>query len=256
MHVLVLGGTTEASALAQRLAHDTRIVVTLSLAGRTGTPVLPVARTRIGGFGGAQGLARWLGENRIGALVDATHPFAARISANAVAAADAAGVPLLSLLRPPWQQREGDTWIGVPHVQAAAQALGEKPRRVFLTIGRQEVAAFRAAPRHFYLVRAIDPPPAEELPPNAELILQRGPFDEAAEMALMRSRAIEVVVAKNSGAGATYAKIAAARRLGLPVVMLEQPAKPAGNKVATIDAAIHDLIALAAHADAPSERGV
>lgn len=256
MRVLILGGTTEASALARRLSDDPRFAITLSLAGRTGTPKLPVAQTRIGGFGGTDGLARWINDNGIDAVIDATHPFAARISANAVTAAHTTGVPLISLVRRPWTRREGDTWVGVPDMEAAAKALGDKPRRVLLTIGRQEVAAFRAAPQHTYVIRAIEQPAAEALPPNAELILQRGPFDEAAEAELMRARKIDVIVAKNSGAEATYAKIAAARSLDIPVVMVEQPLKPAGIAVETIDAAFEQLVALTAHAGAPSERGV
>jgi precorrin-6A/cobalt-precorrin-6A reductase len=256
MRILILGGTTEASALAQRLSGDQRFAVTLSLAGRTSAPELPAVATRSGGFGGADGLAQWISDSRTEALVDATHPFAARISANAVAAARSAGVPLVSLVRAPWPQQAGDTWIRVADVEAAVPALGDTPRRVFLTIGRQEVGAFRAAPQHSYLVRAIEPPDADALPLGAEVILQRGPFAEAEETVLMRDHAIDIVVAKNSGAQATYAKIAAARALQLPVVMIDQPQKPAGIAVGNVDAICEKLRALSHHAGAPSERGV
>jgi precorrin-6A/cobalt-precorrin-6A reductase len=256
MRILVLGGTTEASALARRLSEDARFAVTLSLAGRTAAPDVPAVATRSGGFGGVEGLAQWISDSRTDALVDATHPFAARISANAVAAAHIAGVPLVSLVRMPWRQQAGDTWIRVADVEAAVGALGDAPARVFLTIGRQEVGAFRAAPQHTYLVRAIEPPDADALPPDAEVILQRGPFAETEETVLMRDHAVEIVVAKNSGAVATYAKIAAARALQLPVVMIDQPRKPAGIPVGDVDAICEELRALSHHAGAPSERGV
>jgi precorrin-6A/cobalt-precorrin-6A reductase len=257
MRVLVLGGTGEASELARRLANDKRFTLTLSLAGRTAAPLPQPISQRVGGFGGADGLADWLAAERIEAIVDATHPFAARISANAVTAARRAALPLLTLLRPPWQRQAGDAWTCVDSAKAAAAALGREPRRVFLTIGRQEVAAFRAAPQHAYLIRSIDPPEENDLPPDAELILQRGPFEDRAEIALMRDRAIDVLVAKNSGAGATYAKIAAARELRLPVIMIDQPPKPADMIVTDVAAACAWLSSLADdHAGPPSDRGV
>lgn len=256
MRVLLLGGTAEASALARRLYGDTRFDVTLSLAGRTSAPGVAAVPARSGGFGGAEGLARWIGEHRIDVLVDATHPFAVRISANAFAAAQASGVPLLSLRRAPWQRQPGDIWTCVGSAEEAARALGSAPARVFLTIGRQEVGAFRAAPQHAYVVRAIEAPAADALPPGAELILERGPFDLDAETALLRSRVIDVLVAKNSGAAATYAKIAAARALALPVVMIGQPGKAAGYVVGSVEEACARLAALLDHASVPSERGV
>ncbi len=256
MRILILGGTTEASDLVRQLGGDPRFSLTLSLAGRTMAPQLPAVATRVGGFGGTQGLARWIGDNRTEAIIDATHPFAARISENAVEAARIVGVPLISLVRPPWQQQAGDNWICVGSAEDAARALGDDPRRVFLTIGRQEVGAFRAAPQHAYVIRSIERPAPDELPPNAELILQRGPFAETDETALMRDRAIDVLVAKNSGAGATYAKIAAARALQLPVVMIAQPQKPSGIVVGDVGAVCDRLLALRDHAGAPSERGV
>lgn len=238
MHVLVLGGTTEASALAARLAGRRDLHVTLSLAGRTAQPKPAPVPTRVGGFGGAEGLARWLGEHRIGAVIDATHPFAAVISRNAAAACAQAGAPLLGLRRPPWRAQAGDRWTEVSTMPEAVAALGPAPRRVFLTVGRLELPAFAAAPRHAYVVRTIEPI-GDALPaPRVVAIRDRGPFDEADERALMREHGIEVVVTKNSGGAATYGKIAAARALGLPVVMVARPAKPAGPAVESVEAAL------------------
>ncbi|MEG6508913.1 cobalt-precorrin-6A reductase [Methyloligella sp. 2.7D] len=257
MRILILGGTTESARLAQRLAGDTRFAPTLSLAGRTAAPAAPPIAYRIGGFGGMGALRQWLRDEGIEAVIDATHPFAAQISKNAVAAAKAESVPLLSLLRPAWAPQQGDRWIEVADMDAAAAALGEAPRRVFLTIGRQEVAAFEAAPQHRYLIRSIEAPQPEDLPPNAELLLARGPFDEAAETALLRERSIDILVSKNSGGAATAPKLAAARSLNLPVVMVQRPEKPAGvHSVADAEAALAWLEALRAHRASPSERAV
>jgi precorrin-6A/cobalt-precorrin-6A reductase len=257
MRILILGGTSEASELARWLGGDRRFVATLSLAGRTAAPSLSPIATRSGGFGGVDGLVQWVKDNRIEAIVDATHPFATRISANAVAATGIVRLPLLSLVRPPWRQQDEDKWIRVSNADEARAALGEKPRRVFLSIGRQEISAFRAAPQHSYLVRSIEPPATDALPPHAELILQRGPFEPEAEIALLRAHAIEFVVAKNSGSDATYAKIAAARALGLPVVMIEQPEKPHSNMSGDIDFICKELASLTGdHVGALSERGV
>ena len=245
LNVLVLGGTGEARAIAEELAARPGLRVTLSLAGRTRAPVLPACAVRVGGFGGAAGLARHLAAEGVGALVDATHPFARTITASAREAALATGVPLVVLARAPWTPIPGDRWTDVADMTGAAGALGDSPRRVFLAIGRQEVAAFRAAPQHAYLVRSIEPPAPGDLPPNAELILARGPFDEPQERALLAARCIEVVVAKNSGGDATYGKIAAARALGLPVVMVGRPASD-GLSLDAVLAEIDQLAALAA----------
>jgi len=251
MHVLILGGTGESRALATLLAARPGTRVTLSLAGRTTAPRLPACGIRTGGFGGADGLAAWLAEHGVSALVDATHPFARVISGNAARAAEAAGIPLVTLDRPPWQPVSGDRWTHVGDMREAARALGSAPQRVFLAVGRQEVGAFRAAPQHRYLVRSIEPVPAGDLPPAATAILARGPFPEADERALLAAHEIEAVVAKNSGGEATYGKIAAARALGLPVVMLDRPARP--DAVHTVEAALARLDQLAASA---AKRGV
>ncbi|WP_451985769.1 cobalt-precorrin-6A reductase [Azospirillum endophyticum] len=231
---LILGGTTEATALAKRLAGHPRIDARVSLAGRTRNPVLPPLPTRVGGFGGVEGLADYLRAEGIDAVIDATHPFAAQISANAATACARAGVPLRLLTRPAWMAGPGDHWIGVPDMDAAALALRDLGETVFLTIGRQEVAAFEAVPDKRYLIRAVDPPePMPDLP-RMSLILDRGPFTVKGELALMRGQGVEVVVSKNSGGRATDAKLEAARELGLPVVMVE---RPAGNGVAEL----HDV---------------
>jgi precorrin-6A/cobalt-precorrin-6A reductase len=222
MRLLLLGGSTEANSLASRLWGHAHIRATLSLAGRTTSPATAALPTRIGGFGGIEGLSRYLMEERIGALVDATHPFAARMSANAMAACARAHVPLATFTRPPWRARPGDAWIEVGDAADAAAALGPSPKRVFLTVGRQQLGAFRDLP-HQFLVRTIDPPSPELLPKFAEILLAKGPFNVAEEIDLMRRHAIEILVSKNSGGGATEAKIEAARHLGLPVVMIQRP---------------------------------
>lgn len=228
MRVLILGGTGEARALATRIGGDARLDVLLSLAGRTAAPARLPVPTRTGGFGGAEGLAQFLTEGRFDALVDATHPFAAQISAHAVAAARESGVPLGTLVRPPWIEKPGDRWIDVADMAAAAEALGTAPRRVFLTVGRLELGAFAAAPQHTYIARTIDPPRDVALPPDLTLVQARPPFDAEAEARFIAEQRIDVLVSKNSGSAETYGKIAAARQLGLPVVMVARPAKPAG----------------------------
>jgi precorrin-6A/cobalt-precorrin-6A reductase len=233
MRILILGGTTEASALAGLVAGHRGFSPVLSMAGRTSDPrPLPIP-TRIGGFGGVDGLARYLADQRIEAVVDATHPFAAVMSRNAAEACARAGVPLLALRRPAWEKQAGDRWMEVSSMANAVTALGETPRRVFLTVGRLELSPFAAAPQHSYLVRTIEPI-GDALPaPLVIAIRDRPPFNEAAERALMRREGIEVLVTKNSGGAATYAKIAAARALGLPVIVVSRPGKPEGVREVT-----------------------
>lgn len=255
LKVLILGGTTEASALARALADDSRFDAVLSLAGRTRAPRTPPIPFRIGGFGGAEGLAAHLRREAIAALVDATHPFAAQMSRNAAGAAALAGVPLLAVCRPAWQPAAGDRWVPVADMAAAVAALGPAPRRVFLTIGQKELAPFQAAPQHAYLIRSVDAPDLEALPPLAEVITARGPFAEADERRLLRDKRIDVIVTKNSGGAATEAKLPAARALGLPVIMVERPARPDVETVASVEDALAWLERLH-RAMAPSRRGV
>lgn len=239
--ILILGGTAEASVLARAL-HGTGIDAVLSLAGRTALPKREPVRTRIGGFGGAEGLAAWIAGNGIARVVDATHPFAARISHNAALACERAGVPLLAVRRPAWERRPGDDWIEVDDMAAAAAAIGGAPRRVFLTIGRQELAAFAAAPQHAYHVRTIEPIAGVLAVPHLTEIAGRGPFAVDVETAFLREAGIEILVTKNAGGAATYAKIAAARSLGLPVVMVRRPALPEVQSVADPEDALSWLL--------------
>lgn len=233
--ILILGGTTEARRLAERLAGRDDLDVIVSLAGRTRAPAPQAVPVRVGGFGGAQGLADYLAAERIEALVDATHPYAAVISANAARAAEIADVPLLVLRRPPWISVAGDRWTEVADVAEAVQTLCETPRRVFLALGRNEIGAFVQAPQHSYLVRSVDPVDPPLAVPHASYVTGRGPFTEADDRALMTEHAIDVIVAKNSGGSATYGKIAAARALGLPVILLRRPTAPQAPAVETVE---------------------
>ncbi|MGY1671210.1 cobalt-precorrin-6A reductase [Geodermatophilus sp. SYSU D00710] len=233
--VLVLGGTAEARRLATELVAG-GVDVLSSLAGRVADPLLPEGRVRVGGFGGADGLADWLATHRPAAVVDATHPFAARITANAAAAAARHRTPLLRLQRPGWTPGPGDDWRYVDSLAAAAEAVRDRGT-VFLTTGRQGVGAFAALPGRV-LVRAVDPPD-EPLPAGAVLLLARGPFTVEEEVALMRDHGVDVVVAKDSGGHLTEAKLVAARRLGLPVVLVRRPPLPAGvTVVGTVEEAL------------------
>jgi precorrin-6A/cobalt-precorrin-6A reductase len=239
VRVLLLGGTSEGLFLAERIATDQRYEGVVSLAGRTSAPMAQALPTRVGGFGGVEGLKRYLVETRITHVVDATHPFAAQMSANARAACAALSLSLIVFARAPWAPTPQDRWIDVADNAEAVAALGDAPRRVFLTIGRQGVADFRAAPQHDYLLRVIEPPATEDLPPRCEVFAARGPFTVDDEISLMRDKRVDVVVSKNSGGPLTYAKIEAARTLGLPVVMIA-PSSREGAVVA------HDLDAVMA----------
>jgi precorrin-6A/cobalt-precorrin-6A reductase len=233
--VLVLGGTGEARRLAAALVAD-GVDVLSSLAGRVAEPALPDGEVRIGGFGGAGGLAAWLTGHRPRAVVDATHPFAAQITSSAATAAAATGTPLLRLQRPGWTPGPGDDWRFVDTLAGAAEAAAGY-RSVFVTTGRQGVAAFAALPGRV-LVRSVDPPDGP-LPAGTTLLLARGPFSVADERALMREQAVDVVVTKDSGGHMTEAKLTAARELGLPVVLVRRPALPPGiATVATVEEAL------------------
>ncbi|UFZ04715.1 cobalt-precorrin-6A reductase [Bradyrhizobium ontarionense] len=247
MRILILGGTTEASELARLLAGDDRFAPTLSLAGRTASPKPQPLPTRIGGFGGIAGLEAWLRDHAIEAVIDATHPYADQISRHAVAACRAVSVPLVSIQRAAWQRQDGDCWIDVESPQAAATALGPEAARVFLSLGRLELAAFAAAPQHHYIARTIDPPGDIPLPPDIRFVYDRGPFDEVKENAFLAQERIAFVVSKNSGGSATYPKIAAARRLNLPVVMIARPEKPSGIALDSPQSALQWLEAQLAH---------
>ncbi|SFA93017.1 precorrin-6A/cobalt-precorrin-6A reductase [Amycolatopsis marina] len=236
--VLVLGGTAEARALASTLVAE-GVPVISSLAGRVSAPKLPDGEVRIGGFGGPEGLAAWLTGEGITAVVDATHPFAERIGASAAAGAAAAGVPLLRLERPGWaDEREwADVdWRPVTSLAEAALAVGRLGERVFLTSGRQGLAAFAGLTSLWFLIRCVDPP-EPPLPPHSEVLLSRGPYRVGDELALLRDHRIDVLVTKDSGGSMTSAKLVAARELGLPVVLVRRPARPETNSVTSVAAA-------------------
>lgn len=236
---MILGGTAEAAVLAARAlgAHGARLDVVSSLAGATPAPALPPGIVRSGGFGGAEGLARYLSAERIDFLIDATHPFAAVMQLSAAAAAAETGVKRCRLLRPAWRCRAGDNWTEVPDAAAAARALADMGRRVFLALGGRDLPAFSGLSDHWFLLRAITPPPAK-LPANWEFLPARGPFAAADELALFRERRIDAVVSRQSGGDGAYGKIEAARQLGLPVVMIQRPPPPPGPLAATVDAAL------------------
>jgi precorrin-6A/cobalt-precorrin-6A reductase len=268
--LLLVGGTGEARALAAVLDGTPGLRVVSSLAGAVARPRLPVGEVRVGGFGGPDGLARWMTEHRVAAVVDASHPFAARISASCVTAASSTGVPLLRLERPAWTASPDDDWRLVPDVVAAAallpellsEGLSERPSdlprerlsdlprerasgpagrcgRLLLTTGRRDLPAFYDVPGVSIVARCVDPP-VDAVPPHVEILLDRGTYTVEGETELLRSRAIDVLVTKNSGGALTEAKLVAARSLRLPVVMVERP------RAARPPAVVHDVDAAAA----------
>jgi precorrin-6A/cobalt-precorrin-6A reductase len=233
--ILLLGGTAEARELAAALAGKTRVVT--SLAGRVANPRLPVGEVRVGGFGGPDGLARWLTGHGVVAVIDATHPFAERIGTSAVLAADRAGVPLLRLQRPGWQPGEGDDWHWADTLGHAATLLGTLGERVFLTSGRQGLAAFAPCTRQWFLARCVDPP-EPPLPPRIHVLLDRGPYSLEKERALLAEHRIDVLVTKDSGGTMTAAKLTAARERGIPVVVVRRPPRPESPTVPDVPAAL------------------
>ncbi|GHI02845.1 cobalt-precorrin-6X reductase [Streptomyces cellostaticus] len=230
MHVLILGGTTEARRLAELLHGTPGLKLTNSLAGRVASPRLPPGETRVGGFGGAEGLAAWLSEQTVDVIVDATHPFAGKISFNAAQAAAATHVPLLALRRPGWVPAEGDRWHEVGSLEEAARALPALGRRIFLTTGRMGLAAFADLDDLWFLVRSVDAPEPPH-PARMEVLLDRGPFPLDGERELLRRHRIDVVVTKDSGGAATAPKLTAAREARLPVVVVRRPPVPEGVTV-------------------------
>lgn len=232
--LLLLAGTTEARGLAGWLAADPGLAITVSLAGRTSQPVPIEGTLRVGGFGGIDGLTHWLVESGTDLVVDATHPYATRIKANAREACRALGLPLLAIDRPAWDRQPGDRWHAVGTFAGALDLIGEAPRCVLVTTGRSSLEALAALPQHLYLIRSVDPPDRPPDLPNAHYIPARGPFSFADEIALMRDYGVEWLIAKNSGGSATYAKIEAARRLGVAVAMIERPPLAQGGAAAVV----------------------
>ncbi|UFX42918.1 cobalt-precorrin-6A reductase [Bradyrhizobium sp. 41S5] len=236
MRALILGGTADANLLAAAMARA-GIDAVYSYGGRTAAPAEQPLPTRIGGFGGVSGLADYLRREGITHVIDATHPFAAEMSRNAIAACAQTATPLLALERAPWKKTSGDRWIEVADVVSAVAALPDSRANVFLAIGRQHIAPFGSRPQHAYTLRFVDPP--EETPPlpGADVIVSRGPFTLESELALMRARSIAWIVARNSGGGGARAKIDAARTLGLPVIMITRPLlpeRPRGESVSEV----------------------
>lgn len=210
----------------------------MSFAGRVERPKRQPLPTRIGGFGGVDGLTAFLRDQSITHVIDATHPFAAQMSRNAVAACAQCAVPLIALNRPPWEPREGDQWLNVPDIAGAVEALAGPPRHVMLAVGRMHLAEFAPNPQHQYLLRLVDPPQSPLPLPNTHVLVSRGPFTEAGDRALMEAHEIDLVVSKNSGGSGAYAKIAAARSLGLPVIMIQRPDIGPRPEAASVEAVL------------------
>jgi precorrin-6A/cobalt-precorrin-6A reductase len=242
--VLVLGGTSEARALAARLAAVPELRVISSLAGRVRDPLLPEGEVRVGSFGGEDGLADWLARERVGAVVNATHPFAETMGAHAVAACARLGLPLLRLARPGWRERDGDDWHRVGSLAAAAAALPSLGGRAFLTTGRQGLSWFAGVDQVWFLIRCVDAPTGQ-LPRRRRVVLARGPYRRESERALMRRFAIDLLVTKDSGGSLTAGKLEAAREFGIPVVVVDRPPPPAGPSAATAEEAFEWLAQVA-----------
>lgn len=237
--ILILGGTRDAADLASRLAARPGTRVISSLAGRTRAPKAIAGESRIGGFGGADGLAAYLAAEKIDLVIDATHPFAETISANAARASKNAGVALLRLVRPAWKPEPVDDWLPVPSLDAAAAAL-PSGARVFLALGSQHLAAFAGRGDVHFVIRMVDPPQKPLLLARYDLVIGKPSADPAEEAALFRRHAVTRIVCRNSGGAGAYAKLVAARELKLPVIMIERPAIAlAGRTLATVD----DLLA-------------
>src|SRR5262249_3107743 len=217
--VLILGGTGEAAKLAAQAAQLQGVEVITSLAGRTRRPVTPSGRVRIGGFGGDAGLVDYMQEQRIDLLIDATHPFAAQISFNAATAAHVCGLPHLLLVRPPWDPMEGDRWMEVESIAAAVSIVPSVAQRVFLTTGRQDLAAFAPLKDLWFLMRMIDPPTPDTPVPPGTLVLERGPFALEDERELLKIYTIEAIVSKNSGGGGPYTETRSQRGMEMCLVM-------------------------------------
>ncbi len=233
IRILILGGTVEARKLAARLEDDPHFSPLTSLAGVTGTPAKIAGEIRTGGFGGVDGLADFLRNERIALMIDATHPFAAQISAHAAEASAQTRVPCLRLERPAWEMQPGDNWVHVEDIKAAANAIPSRARAL-VTVGRQEVGPFFERSDIHVVARMIEKPDVN-VPDNAGIILARPPFSLPQEKALMADKRITILVSKNSGGNATYANIEAARDLGLPVIMIARPGKPEGDTISSLE---------------------
>ncbi|MEA5618371.1 cobalt-precorrin-6A reductase [Cronbergia sp. UHCC 0137] len=242
LRVLILGGTGDAAKLAAVVESIPGIEAIISLAGRTREPSTPAGEVRVGGFGGVEGLTNYLRQMKIDVLVDATHPFANQISWHGANAATTVGIPRLMLVRPAWEKLEDDTWLEVGNITDAAAILENQAKRVFLTIGRQEIASFADLEGIWFLMRMIDPPISDTIIPDGLVLCDRGPFSLENEREILTKHQIDTIVSKNSGGNATYAKIIAARELGIKVVMVNRPLIPPGEQVADVESAVTWLI--------------
>lgn len=253
LKLLLLGGTSEATRLAKAVAQMLGVAAVLSLAGRTSKAAPSPVPVRVGGFGGVEGLAHYLVQDGVDIVVDATHPFAAQISNNAIAACAKANVPLLAIERPPWQRTDRDTWIEHATAEDAIAALPDAPSTVFSALGRSAIPLLCAKPQHRYVIRVVDPsaPPAELR--EAVIISARGPFRTEDDIALFREYRIARVLTKNAGGDAAYSKIAAARALQLPVHIVKRPDIAKRHTVTTSDEA---LSWIAHHHASRTKRGV
>jgi precorrin-6A/cobalt-precorrin-6A reductase len=243
-NILILGGTLEASVLARALA-DRGATATLSYAGRVDKPRPQPVPVRVGGFGGTAGLQAYLREHAVTHLVDATHPFAATMSAHAVAAARGAGVAHLAFTRPAWTPVAGDRWRHVADLDGAIAALAGPARRVMLALGRMHADAFAAQGQHHYLLRFVDVPAVAPILPHHDIVVDRGPFDVEGDARLMRKHRIDLVVCKNAGGRGAEAKLIAARALGLELIMIDRPALPPRDEAHDLDTVLRWL----GHAD-------
>lgn len=249
MRVLLLGGTAEAGEMARALA-EARIDAVYSYAGRTAAPLRQPLPQRIGGFGGVEGLCSFLADTRITHVIDATHPFAAGMSVNALAATKTSGLPLIALERPPWTPVSGDRWTCVPDLAAAVTALPGRAARVFLAIGRQHLGVFARAPQHHYLLRLVDPPDTPTALSRTTIVISRGPFTVAGDTALLQEHRTDIIVAKNAGGTGAVAKLHAARALEVPVILIARPTLPARASATTVPEVMAWL-----HATPPARRG-
>lgn len=232
-NLLILGGTTEATAFANAAA-EAGVQGVVSFAGRVARPKRQPLPQRVGGFGGVAGLIDYLRDKKITHVVDATHPFAAQMSSNAVAACAEAAVPLIALVRAPWTAQAGDDWTHVPDIAGAVGALDRPATRVMLAVGRMHLQEFAPNPQHFYLLRLVDPPETAPPFPDHHVLVSRGPFTGADDQALMEEHRIDLVVSKNAGGMGAYAKIEAARALSLPVIMIDRPVIPARTEAYSV----------------------
>jgi len=236
VRVLVLCGTGDAIELVAKLSKIPHIETIASLAGRTSQPASLIGKVRTGGFGGVDGLATYLQTQQIDYLIDATHPFAIQMSDHAAAATKAVGIPSVMLVRPAWKKVTGDRWIEVESVEAAVQAIPVTAKRIFLTVGRQQLEPFTTLKEPWYLIRSIES--SDVVIPNSKIVLDRGPFNLEQERQLLSEYRIDLIVSKNSGGAATYAKVVAARELDIPIVMVQRPVMPNVEQVESVDRSI------------------